>query len=777
MTRLKIRLEALCAFLLILPASSWAGLEIQWSRDSVTEDVSNLEPELQKNWFQWETDFKVFPKSTRLQVALSNPSQSELGHTLGTQIQISSNLSKQRRELVLRHELAHVFFNQYCPTLKTDFLTQETFAYFISKDYQRIFFEKPVQAADFVFVVKAMDHLRSKDFRKDPFSLSTALALSRVLIEQADKSGDQGAGMVDRFRKLFSSCSATDFSARNASQQFFEFLVGERLERKSYSGEDGLVVMDGLSGLPILQKGNITQKLQPGSLLKALLVATVPSLRERRSSRKSDSWVCDPEGREEKWNRSWSWKEALVKSCNGFFLDAPMPPDVELRKYRSVLADIGVQELSSDLPPSLAHAIGLLPGVEMSALQVAQMFRWISRHNPEVIETLKETSRQGTLMGFPESKWFSENSISLKSGTVRDALGQPMIGWVVAVSTEKSENEPAWIAIYFRKGKAPREMMWELKEQLKPLVNLKAERQSVQILGLVPENQIQIHCDSPKIDVKASDMKVGETLDCLAGAFEISYPLKSGLSHQRAYYGRLRKKIRPEAPEVKFARGQQAKARSGSSLMLETSKLNYSLQVLASEFPRGRQETLKALALAAQANARSQRHGKEAVCDTTHCQVFGGEWSNLPSDFKKNVLDAVVSIDSRKLQKGSRQSENWFPYSLGGFEAWSQTISAEKLASVFQVSSPDQLEIEGGEIELRQSSNLLLRLDCETFRNQMQLLACPDSLKKISNGWSAEGKGEGHQLGMNLRQADAMASQGIRFDEVLRKFYPKAQLF
>lgn len=767
---------ALCAFLLILPANSWAGLEIQWSRDSVTEDVSTLEPELQKKWFQWETDFKVFPKSTRLQVALSNPRQSELGHTIETKIQVSMNLPRQRRELVLRHELAHVFFNQHCPALKTDVLIQETFAYYISKDYQRIFFEKPAQAADFVFVVKAMDHLRSLEPKKGQFSLSTALALSRVLIEQVDKSGDQGAAIQDRFRKLFANCTSADFSSRNASQEFFKFIVGDQLERKIYPVEDGLVVMDGLSGLPILQKGNISQKLQPGSLLKALLVATAPSLREQRSSRKSNSWACDSEGPEEKWNRLWSWKEALVKSCNGFFLDAPMPPDRELRNYQAVLTEIGVQEPFSELPPSLAHAIGLLPGVEMSALQVAQMFRWISRHHPEVIETLKKTSRQGTLMGFPASKWFSENSISLKSGTVRDALSQPIIGWVAAISNEKSDNEPAWIAVYFRKGKAPREILWELKEHLKPLVALKAERQRVQILGLVPENQIQIHCDSPKIDLKASDMKVGEALDCLEGAFQVSYPLKSGLSHQRTYYGRLRKKIRPEPPEQKFARGQQAKARSGSSLMLETSKLNYSLQVLASEFPRGRQETLKALALAVQSNARSHRHRKDAVCDTTHCQVFGGEWLSLPTELKKNIFDAVLSVDSRKLQKGI-QSENWFPYSLGGSEAWIQTISAEKLASVFQISRPDQLELKGNDVELRQSSNLLLRVDCETFRNQMQLLACPDSLKKNGNSWAAAGKGEGHQMGMNLRQADAMASQGIRFDEVLRKFYPKAQLF
>ncbi|MGZ5279964.1 MAG: SpoIID/LytB domain-containing protein, partial [Pseudobdellovibrionaceae bacterium] len=705
------------------------------------------------------------------------PSNSELGHTLDTKIQVSSNLSKQRRELVLRHELAHVFFNQYCPALKTDVLTQETFAYFVSKDYQRIFFEKSAQAADFVFAIKAMDHLRTWNAQKGLFALPTALALSRVLIEQADKSGDHGMALTERFRKLFASCASADFSAQNASQAFAEFLVGDRLERKSYSNEDGLVVMDGLSGLPILQKGNLSQKLQPGSLLKALLVATAPSLREQRSSRQSDSWVCDPEGREEKWNRSWSWKEALIKSCNGFFLDAPMPPEAELRKYQSVLMEIGVQELSSELPPSLAHTIGLLPGVEMTPLQLAQTFRWISLQQPEVIEALKETSRQGTLMGFPESKWFSDHGISLKSGTVRDALSQPMIGWVAAISNEKFENEPAWIAIYFRKGKAPREMLWELKEQLKPLVGMKAERQPVQILGLVPENQIQIHCDHPRIDVKASEMKVGETLDCRTGPFEISYPLKSGLSHQRSYYGRLRKKIRPELAKQKFTRGQQAKARSGSSLMLETSKLNYSLQVLASEFPRGRQETLKALALAAQANARSQRHGKEALCDTTHCQVFGGEWSKLPMDLKKNVLDAVLSVDSRKLQKGVRQSENWFPYSLGGTEAWSQAISADKLASIFQISRPDHLELQKGEIELRQSSNLLLRVDCETFRNQMQLLACPDSLKKATPDWVALGKGEGHQLGMNLRQADAMASQGIRFDEVLRKFYPKAQLF
>ncbi|HWU42015.1 MAG TPA: hypothetical protein VN132_01215, partial [Bdellovibrio sp.] len=412
MMKLKLLALSLCASLWSLPQISFASIEFQG-----VSQVKLPEESLRKLWFDWETTYKVLPEPLRIDVRLSEPSNSEWAHTLDQSIRLNPKISSQKKDQIVSHELAHVFFNHYCPALKGDAFIQESFAYFITQDYRRLFFESDFKNPDVVFSTKSIDLLKKNIDKKVP-AMELAEPLSRVLIERVDKSPDNGKALQERFVQMISKCRETDFVAEKISQEFKFFLLGENQETAYYPSEEGFILIDGISGMPLVQKGHLDQKLSPGSVLKPLLLASSPTVQESRFSRKSDSWVCGDEGPSEKWQRKWGWKEALIKSCNGFFLDAPSLTENESKTYRNHL--LSVIDKSEELPSSIsmAHAIGLLPGISLRPYEIALLYKNIYLSHPEIIQALDETPFQGTIKNYPGSSWFRENKIATKTGTI-----------------------------------------------------------------------------------------------------------------------------------------------------------------------------------------------------------------------------------------------------------------------------------------------------------------------------------------------------------------------
>jgi hypothetical protein len=722
------------------------------------------------------------------------------GRSNENEIHLGRSLSGNKLSSVFRHELSHVFLARYvnekCEGAVASELYSEAFALWVSEDENRI-----LNGSPFAFASQARDYLRD---RLQPQTASpifhqqrASQALSR-LVAEARRLNPAGPQSLDGFFKTsFSTC---DFAVQSVSQVLF----GET--QKVALSKESVLIVDGISGESLFNVGNTRkQKFPIASVFKPALMSEFPEFSRLQTSKSasagSPAWLC-PDNLP---GRPWTWAKAMALSCNGYFLDSERPSKEVVRKFTAKLRLFGF--VSPD-EISVEQMIGLHPGVEASLESVVAYFSWLSIRSPEVIAELLGTANYGTLSGLPDSNWFSRNQIALKSGTIRNSSGQPEHGWIVAIGPKTDSGRPSFLAAIHQRGSSPQILLARFRAHLQDVLTAKPVNRSakVQILGLVPrasltatcENLMIINGELPRDKAKAeaalglSGLSEGTRLRCDRGPLLLKFPRVGGFS-ERSYWGEIEISTPGEAqsnlakpttsPSVR-----QARARRGSEIVLTTSERSYIAGVLASEFPGGRSETLKALALVVKSNfnnANLLRHFGRPICDTTHCQVFGTRNRDVGAAPGEKFSKVAQEISEARLvgPVGSKQ-DPWLMFSTGGVKPWVIEIPGIEVKNLLKLQQPvysfkRNNEANSFEVVLGETGNGIRKLiSCEKFRNMLHLPSCPDTALVNDQGemWIFEGAGEGHGVGLDLVRADRMAAEGRTSREILRSFFPSLEV-
>jgi hypothetical protein len=763
--------------------------------------INSLTIEASRQWTKWQRVMSVSGGRSMASIAVRFQAVDGLaGRSNEYEIHLGRSLSGNELSSVFQHELSHVFLARHikekCENAVASELYSEAFALWVSEDENRILTGSP-----FAFASQARDYLRD---RLEPQAASrifhqprASQALSR-LVAEARRLNPTGPQSLDGFFKTsFSTC---DFEVQSVSQVLF----GET--QKVALSKESVLIVDGISGELLLNVGN-TQSLKfpVASVFKPALVAEFPEFSRFQTSKSASSaspaWLCP----DNLAGRPWTWAKAMALSCNGFFLDSERPSKEVVRKFTARLRLFGF--LSPD-EISVEQMIGLHPGVEASLESVVAYFSWLAIRSPEVIMELQGTAIYGTLSGLPDSNWFSRNQIALKSGTIRNSSGQPEHGWIVAIGPKTDSGRPSFFAAIHQRGSSPQILLSRFRAHLQDVLTAKPINRSakVQILGLVPrasltatcENQMIINGELPHDKSNAesalglSGLSDGTKLRCDRGPLSLKYPRMGGYS-ERSYWGEIEISTPPDAPSKLGApktapSARQARARRGSEIVLTTSERSYIAGVLASEFPSGRSETLKALALVVKFNfnnAKQLRHFGRPICDTTHCQVFGTRNRDVGAAPGEKFSKVAQEISDAQLVDpvGSKQ-DPWLMFSIGGVKPWSIETPATEVKKLLKLQQPvysfkRNVEANSFEAVLGETGNGIRKLiSCEKFRNMLHLPSCPDTASVNAQGetWIFEGSGEGHGVGLDLVRADRMAAEGRTSREILRTFFPALEV-
>src|SRR5215472_11233236 len=145
-------------------------------------------------------------------------------------------------------------------------------------------------------------------------------------------------------------------------------------------------------------------------------------------------------------------------------------------------------------PTSMEDRIGLSGAIAVSPWEAVRLYTWLERKAPFVVDALMRTARDGTISSAPDSGWFRDRRIALKTGTVRDTAGRPLDAWIVAVGPRDVSGGPAFVAALHANNRATVSLLPELKRRLASTLTGLERSAQVQILGLVPEGSVGIAC-------------------------------------------------------------------------------------------------------------------------------------------------------------------------------------------------------------------------------------------------------------------------------------------
>jgi hypothetical protein len=454
---------------------------------------------------------------------------------------------------------------------------------------------------------------------------------------------------------------------------------------------------------------------------------------------------------------------ALLRSCNEWFLAwAEREPSVAgLGSWRAALSALGL----SATPGDAAEAIGIRPSLRISPLALAQAYRLLAETRPALVGVLSRSAREGTLSGLPASRALA--GVAAKTGTVLDAAGAPVLGWIAAVDRDV-------VVVMARAGRAPRSFAGELAALLPRAREPAREAARVQVLGLVPTEEVTGRCSGtgfllepsgprPLPDGEAALLALARAgpLLCAGGQWLVRYP---GLPRPRPYAGVFTREPAPASPPGAAAStDRERRARRGSDLVFRTTRLLYASGVVAAEDASLRDGARVALARVADANAARSRHPGRPVCDTTHCQAFLG--TRAPSPDERAALAAPV------------EGRAWLPFSRGGSEPW----RAERpRAAVEAALAPGARSLTFGEGRVRFTAGggdgvapweERRSAPCELLRGPLKLRSCPERASQAGDRFVFEGRGEGHGEGLDLEWAKR---SGLGADEILRRAYGRS---
>lgn len=313
----------------------------------------------------------------------------------------------KRQRLALKHELAHQLLFATCPAAARDRLFHEAFAIWTSGELEN-------WLSQHITLAEARRRLaRGVDDRP-----STRAAIARVLAE-----ADAERALEDRMRR----CAGPPLTV--------EALTGSAVFA------DAVVILSRHSGEVLRHEGAPTAKMPYGSTLKPFVVSAHgpgPSLPVVEAE---PMWSCEAKG------PRMESDEALLRSCNGYFLDWPALPG-DFGRYQPLFDRFGVH------PAVVAETTGLASRLMLSPFELAQAYRVLAEADPAILATLERNATEGTLAGTG-----FEIPGATKTGTVRDADSAPRVGWIVFVDEDV-------VAVMARRGRAPRTFAAELHAQL-----------------------------------------------------------------------------------------------------------------------------------------------------------------------------------------------------------------------------------------------------------------------------------------------------------------------
>ncbi|MBL7554397.1 MAG: hypothetical protein JNM24_01145 [Bdellovibrionaceae bacterium] len=756
---MKQKLLTLALTCLLWSQNSSAGLKVRFAEGSAADKASvkeSLEKTARDFWFSEEQYWKVVPVEQELEIDFSLVSTDHLAQTRRHRINFNIYIPKADFDSTLRHELAHVFLSSQCPWLTDDF-SQELFAYWRSGDYLRLLYGQKL------LYTKSDAFKELKDSSK--FGSRKTVAVAR-LINEIIKKGNENF-LKAWFGTVLSGCQDNAFIEKQGglAANFLDQLQGT--QGNLAPNETGFLILDAQANEIMLAEGNWHKKQSVGSILKPFAVSFFSDIKKSRLKKNTTEWDCgDVE------TKNWDYKRALNYSCNGFFLDV-QPKPAELTNYLETLNSLTGSQFQKQWL-NMADIIGLWPTLQLNLLDVAKIYDYLVEKDPETLSVLKQTSLMGTLAGASDSKWFTENRVSLKSGTTTNLDLSVETGFIAAVFTS---GKTVKIAILYRSGRRPIDLLPELKSKIQKFLKHQDSLAQVQVLSSFNLNSVQVTC--PTILFKNGvQQPLGRQIDlqkmnspnirlsCAGEPFQVHAQDQM----VRRLYGDLTFQKLKSVAKVDEARTEKnARARKGSELVLTTSEQHYLKSVLFSESGNYRNELKKALLLVFKTNLGFWASKKQPICDTTICQVFNLNYETITLAQKKSVDDFIFELESIHL--GTAQ---WLEFSLGGNESWEKDVSIKDLSAYLNSSELKRIEIhkDGDRLSIVVNEKQSVNESCEKFRSYFKFRSCPDTAGIADDGIvKFSGRGEGHERGMDLTAANQLAIQGFNFDQIIEAFY------
>lgn len=651
-----------------------------------------------------------------------------------------------RMRLGLRHEIAHQFLWTVCEAASGDRLFHEAFALATSGEAPAWTHQK------YVSVPEALRHL---DQTRDLDSHRSRRAIARLVLEGVPAGGGLHPALVERLR----TCAA--------GRRFGVSMRAEELADAPLSAaKDAQVVLSRHSGEILIRQGAIGTAMPFGSTLKPLVVAghaEKPPRLEPDAQR--SQWMCG-----EKMPESMGHRLALLRSCNGWFLDWGLrdPQVASFGGFGALLLALGMERL----PEDMSEAIGVRTTLSLSPVAIARAYVAMAAARPDVLSLLRDNAIEGTLGGLEGASLLA--SAATKTGTLRDARSNPQLGWIVAVDDDV-------VVVVAKRERAPRSFADEAAALLARARRLPGiDAAQVQVFGLLPADQIEARCARAGIRSQRGGLQLlpkgwlplaqltggaGSEAICLGAPFEVRFEGRGAF--ERHYPGVLRQDPAPayRAPKGAVVTRKQRRARRGSDFVFRTNRLRYTAGVLRSEDASIRGEAREALARViahnAEAFAAGHRHAARPVCDTTHCQVYGG--------------DAEVRDEERRaLGEGGLPVREWLPFSKGGDVAWTEARALSEVSTLIGEGSYGLAFGEGRMQYVRSRVSgggvieEVVRRPCEILRSPLRLPACPVKARRVGDQVVFEGRGEGHGLGLDV---EAAKRSGLDADALLRAAY------
>lgn len=678
-----------------------------------------------------------------------------------------------RLRMALRHELAHQLLWWACPASSEDRLFHEAFALAVSGELAE-WKDAPYQS-----LTKAAKELARSPAVDTP---RARRALARILGESS--------GFPKALTRRLKQCA-------DEASWLVRVSVDELADVPVVAAASATVVLSRHSGEVLWSEGDVRRALPYGSTLKPFVVAgsagAPPVLAPRMGV---PEWACG-----EGLPRQVDARTAVLRSCNGYFLDweargravsggGPGADSSNLSACRTgscgarsaegpllgafgpwgaVLSAVGL----SGVPADMADAIGLRSTLTMSPWGLAQAYRLLAEGRPDVLAWMADNAARGTLADLPASKAYA--GVATKTGTVRDAASRPQLGWIVAVDAD-------FVVVAVRPGRMPRAFADEVPAvlaRMRKRGGLEAAR--VQVLGLVPSDDVEAHCRGAGFVLEAGVPRVpGEKQAfvplgklvakgpavCLGSPWRVRFPdsPKEGRDYAGVFTWSAPPPYRPP-PGVPTSQSA-LKARRGSDFVFRTTRLQYTAGVVTAEDAALKGESRVALARVVAHNERhaESRHPGRPVCDTTHCQAFQG-------------TVRIQREEERALTLPPLRWREWLPFSQGGTEPWSETRPRVRVESLLGAGVAT-VRFGAGKVSFLRTQreggatyDVAQSMPCEVLRSALKLPACPRTA--AFNGASVvfEGRGRGHGEGLDVEAAKA---SGLDSEKILERAYGAA---
>jgi len=230
--------------------------------------------------------------------------------------------------------------------------------------------------------------------------------------------------------------------------------------------------------------------------------------------------------------------------------------------------------------------------------------------------------------------------------------------------------------------------------------------------------------------------------------------------------------------DVHQARAERFVAGLFDGDVLETDVESYVDAVVEAEGDTLKSAAEQALRATVTANALRgglHRHpNSQALCDTTHCMVFMG-WGFGRS--RSRAVSTDGDVVDRLLTLDPEGSLPWYPFSVGGDEPWTISVSNARLIRL--TGERTVLDVRR---ERTRDSEVRVRfmyaegeesVPCDTVMLGLELPACPDTIRSGVDSFVFSGRGRGHADGLSVARAEYLAGQGRSAEDILEDAFSR----